>query len=344
MRIKDGQLNIETKGQKPVSIDGIDLSLQDFAGDQPFPYRVSFSYPGLKTVTLEGSLSYQEEQSTLKLKDNHLKIQNIVFPVEGNITHFSTAPFVNLASSTDNLDAKAFFQVLSVFGLAPRDTEISGPMDLHMALTGPSNSLVTELRGQFKNVRVDRKRAIKGNLNGEVFIKIPLAGRSISRRLQGDGKLVAKDGELTNVDLIKKVQRVTGLIGLSKEQRREVTTFKTLETDFIFGQGVADFKRIHMVNPEIEANVGGTMTLDQPRLNMAIDTAVSPQIFARSGGGKTAKLFKDGQGRIVVPLKITGPVENPAVNLDGEKLAQKGMTQSMDKGLGSFFKQLFRHK
>jgi len=37
MRIKDGQLNIETKGQKPVSIDGIDLSLQDFIGEQPFP-------------------------------------------------------------------------------------------------------------------------------------------------------------------------------------------------------------------------------------------------------------------------------------------------------------------
>src|SRR2546426_3264523 len=65
MRIKDGQLNFETKGQKPVSINGIDLSLQEFSGDHPFPYRASFSYPGLKTISLEGFLSYQETQATL---------------------------------------------------------------------------------------------------------------------------------------------------------------------------------------------------------------------------------------------------------------------------------------
>ena len=344
MRIKDGQLNLETKGQKPVVINGIDLSVRDFASDEPFPYRASFSYPGLKTVALEGWLSYQEEQATLKLKKNHLKVENLLLPVEGNVSHLSTAPLVNLSLSSDSLDAKAIFQVLSVFGLAPRDTEISGPMGLDITVSGPSSRMVTQVRGQFKGVRVDGKRALKGNLNGEVFVKLPLGGTSASRRLQGDGKLVAKDGELTNVDLIKKVQRVTGLIGLSKEQSREVTTFKTLETDFIVGEGVAEFKRIYMVNPEMEVHGNGTMTLEHAALNMGIETTLSPQVTGRTGKGKTMAFFKDSQGRIVVPLKITGPVENPAVNLDVEKLAQKGMTQSMEKGVGSFFKQLFRSR
>jgi hypothetical protein len=344
MRIKDGQLNVETKGQKPVVINGIDLSVRDLTGDEPFPYRASFSYPGLKTVALEGLLSYQEEQSTLKLKENHLKVQDLVLPVEGTISHLSTAPFVNLSLSSDSLDAKAIFQILSVLGLAPRDTEISGPMGLQITVSGPSNSLVTQVRGQFKGVRVDGKRALKGNLNGEVFVKLRLGGVSATRRLQGDGKLVAKDGELTNVNLIKKVQRVTGLIGLSKEQGREVTTFKTLETDFVVGEGVADFKRIYMVNPEMEVHGNGTMTLEHPTLNVGIETTISPQVAGRAGKEKPMAVFKDSQGRIVVPLKITGPVENPAVNLDGEKLAQKGMTQSMEKGVGSFFKQLFRRR
>src|ERR1044071_4264561 len=101
MRIKDGQLNIETKGRKPVSIDSIDMSLQDFTGGQPFPYRAAFSYPGLKTVVLEGLLTYQEDQSILNLKDNHLKIQDLVLPVEGSINRLSTAPYVNLSASGD---------------------------------------------------------------------------------------------------------------------------------------------------------------------------------------------------------------------------------------------------
>ena len=84
------------------------------------------------------------------------------------------------------------------------------------------------------------------------------------------------------------------------------------------------------------------MTLDRPTLNMAVETALSNEASARAGRGRAAAFFKDGQGRIVVPLKITGPAENPAVNLDSEKILTKGMGEKMEKGLGSFFKQLFR--
>ena len=64
---------------------------------------------------------------------------------------------------------------------------------------------------------------------------------------------MARDGELTNVDLIKKIQRVTGMIGLSKDQRREATTFQKLEADFILGGGYAEFTRIYLVNPQLRS-------------------------------------------------------------------------------------------
>jgi hypothetical protein len=342
MRIKDGQLNVQTKGQKPVNINGIDLSLQEFSGDHPFPYRASFSYPGLKTISLEGLLSYQEDHATLKLKENRLKVHDLVLPLEGTLSNLSTVPRVNLSAAHDRLDAQPVFQVLSVFGLAPRETEASGPLGLRMTVTGPSNNLVTQFRGRFKDVKINGKRALKGNLNGEVFIRLPLGGGSVARRLQGDGKLVAHDGELTNVDLVNRIQRVTGMIGLSKTERGEATTFKTLEAEFTLADGLADFKRIYLTNPQLEANGVGTMTLDRPTLNMAMETALSNQASARVGRGRAATFFKDGQGRIVVPLKITGPVENPAVNLDSEKVLTQGMGEKMEKGLGAFFKQLFR--
>lgn len=344
MRIRDGQLTLQTKGQKPVKINGIDLSLQEFSGEKPFLYRASFSYLGLKTISLEGSLSYEEEQSTLKLKDNHLKVQDLVLPVEGSISHLSTGPRVNLSLASDRVDAKPLFKILSTFGLAPSDTEVSGPIGLRIAVTGPSNSLVTQVRGQFKDIKVQGKRAVKGNLSGEVFIKLPGGAGSITRSLQGDGKLVARDGELTNVDLIKKIQRITGLMGLSQHERREATTFKTLEAEFTVVEGSAEFKRIYLVNPQMEVKGNGTMTLDSSTLNMALEATLSPQASARAGKGKAATFFKDDQGRIVVPLKITGPVESPSVNLDSSKMLQRGSGQMLEKGLGSFFKQLFRKR
>jgi hypothetical protein len=278
----------------------------------------------------------------VRLKDNRLKVDDLTLPVEGSVSNLATVPRINLNLGRDPVEAKAVFSVLSAFGLAPRDTEVSGPMALHISITGPSSNAITQIRGLFKDVKVAGRRAVKGNLNGEVFLKVPLGGGSVSRRLVGNGKLVANDGELINVDLIKKVQRVTGMIGLSKEAGREVTTFKTLEADFIIGNGSAEFTRVYLINRQMEARGAGTMTLDQPHLDMSVETTLSADASAQVSRGKPVGVFKNSEGRIVVPLRITGPVENPSVNLDASKLSEKGVTRSLGKSLGNFFNQFFR--
>jgi hypothetical protein len=262
VRIKDGQLNFD-RGQKPVIINGIDLSLQELSAEQPFSYRASFDYPGLKTVSLEGQLLYHDEQSTLTLKSNLLKAQDLVLPLEGSISSLPGLPRVHLTASSDRLEAKPLFQTLAIFGFTPRDTEISGPIGLRLSVTGLPDSLFSELRGQFKDVKVDAKRALKGNLSGDIYMNLPLAGESpASQRLRGNGKLVARDGQLTNIDLIKRMEHVTGFIGLSPNERREATTFKTLEGEFNISRGVAAFSRIYLTNPQMEVTGAGTMTLN----------------------------------------------------------------------------------
>ena len=342
MRIKDGQLNLETKGQKPVHISGIDLSLEEFSTERPFPYRASFDYPGLKQVSLEGQISYRAEQGTMTFTKNLLKAQDLTLPIDGTISSLTTTPRVQLSSVIERIDAKPVFQLLAVFGLAPPATEVSGPMSLWLSVNGPSNHLVTEVRGQFFDVRVDGKRALKGNLSGDVTLKLPFGAGPPTRRLQGSGKLVARDGELTNVNLIKKVQRVTGMIGLTKAQGNEVTTFKTLEGEFTIANGIAEFTRLYLTNAQMEVTGNGTLTLEQPMLNMAVETALLTAPAGRLGRGRAPAIFKDAKGRFVVPLKITGALENPAVDLDTTKLAEKGSFQGIEKRLGSFFKQLYR--
>ena len=344
MRVQNGQVNIATKGQAPVNIKGINLALQEFSSEHPFPFRASFEYQGLKTVSLEGELEYQETKALLELKKARIKTQDLELPLQGSMSNLSATPRFNFYITGENLDAKPIFHVLSVFGLAPRDTDVSGPVDLSVSVTGPSNNLTTQVRGLLKNVRVNGKRALKGNLSGTVSIRLPIGGGSVSKRLLGDGKLVARDGELTNVDLIKKIQRVTGMIGLSKDQRREATTFQKLEADFILGGGYAEFTRIYLVNPQLEVTGDGTMTLEQPTLDIAISTALSPQASKQTGRGRTASFFKDNQGRVVVPLKVSGRLENPSVELNSAKLAETGLPANAEKSLGSFFKQLFRSR
>jgi hypothetical protein len=98
------------------------------------------------------------------------------------------------------------------------------------------------------------------------------------------------------------------------------------------------------VNPQLEVNGHGTMTLNRPALDMRLNAALSPAASARSGRGRVASYFKDNQGRIVVPLRITGQVESPSVSLDSETALKRGVGANVEKGLGSFFKNLFRSK
>jgi AsmA protein len=341
LRVNDGELNVITKGHAPISIKGVDLALQEFTGAAPFPFRLAFSYAGLKTVALEGQLNYQEEKALLELKNNRLKVADLSFPVEGYVSNLATTPRLSLTLNSESVEVKSVLPILAVFGLALRDVEIAGPMALYMNVSGPSNGLVTQVRGRFNDVRVQSKRAVKGNLNGTVDLKLPLGGGTITRRLQGSGKLSARDGELTNVNLIKKIQRVTGMIGLSKDERREVTTFQRLEADFTVHDGMADFSRVFLVNPQMEVDGSGSMTLEQPTLSMDLRTTLSQQASARAGRGRASAIFKDSRGRIVVPLKVSGPLENPTVNLNSEKLLESGVPKSAEKSLGALFKGLF---
>jgi len=247
-----------------------------------------------------------------------------------------------LKSHSERIDAKPVFELLSVFGLAPKATEVSGPMSLALSVSGPSNQLVTEARGHLIDVKVNGKRALKGNLTGDVTIKLPLGAGSATRRLQGNGKVAARDGELTNVNLIKKVQQATGLIGLSKEQGKQATTFKNLESEFAIAGGSADFKRISLTNTQVEVNGNGTLTLDQPTLDMVLETKLLATPAARNIRGRTAALFKNAQGQLVVPLKVRGPLENPNVDVDMTKVAQNTPAQAVEKRLGTFLKKFFR--
>ena len=344
LKLRDGQLNLLSADRVPVSIRGIDLALQNYSREAPFPFRAAFSYPGLKTVSLSGELDYREDKALLKFTRANLKIYDLALPLQGSISHLATTPEFELRTTGSEVDAKPIFQILSVFGLAPRDTEVSGPMDVQMSLTGPANNLVTEVRGLFKNVKVHGKRALKGNLSGEAVVRLPISAGSVSKRLHGNGKLIGRDGELTNVNLIKKIERVTGLIGLSKAQQRQATTFQRMEADFILSGGYAEFTRLYIINPQIEVTGDGMMTIEQPTLNVTLRTALSQQASARVGRGRLTSLLKDGTGRIVVPLKVIGPVENPAVDVNSRKLVEAGLPQSAEKGFSSFFQRLFRSR
>jgi AsmA protein len=345
LRLDQGVVTLQTVGQKPLQISGIDVSLKDFSADRPFPYRIALSPPGLKPFSLEGQMRYQDTQSILTLKDNHLKAEGVDFAVNGTITNLTSAPRLDLSLVNDRFDIEPVVELLSSAGIAPKELEASGPVGLKMAVTGPSNNVLAQILAKLDDLKVSDSRAFKGTVTGQLQLSIPSGADSPVRSMRGGGRLAARDGELTNVDLVKRIEQITGLIGVSKEQRGEATTFKTLETEFGIAGGIADFKRIHLLSPVMEAQGSGKMNLETQTLDLGIEAALAPDVSARAGSGKATSFLKDKQGRIVVPLKITGPAKGPAVNVDSQKLVTNGLGDILqERGKGSPLDRLFKRR
>ena len=345
LRLDQGVVTLQTVGQKPLEISGVDVSLENFSEDRPFPYRIALTPPGLKPVSLEGQMRYQDTPSMLTLKDNHLKAESVDFAVNGTITNLTSAPRLDLSLVDDRFDIGPIVQLLSSAGIAPAELEASGPAGLRMNLRGPSNNVLAQISAKLDDLKVSDSRAFKGNVTGQLQLSVPSGADAPIRSMRGDGRLAARDGELTNVDLVKRIEQITGLIGMSKDQRGGATTFKTLETEFGIAGGMADFKRIHLLSPVMEAQGAGKMNLEAQTLDLGIEAALASDVSARAGSGKAGSFFKDKQGRIVVPLNISGPAKSPAVNVDTKKLVTKGLggiLQEQDKG--SPLDRLFKRK
>jgi AsmA protein len=345
LRIEDGAITVQTQGQKPLQIRGIDLSLKNFSADHPFPYRVALKAPGLKPISLEGEMRYQETQATLTLKDSRLKVEDVDFAVSGVVTDLTGALKVNISLGNDSFEIKPIVRALAEAKLLPKQLQTSGPIGLRIALAGPSNNLLSQIETRLKSLKVNDPRTFRGTVAGNVNLTVPLGGDApLARKIRGNGRIGAKDGALTNVDLVKRIEQITGLIGMAKEERAGATTFKTLGSDFTLAGGSADFKRIYLQSPVMEATGGGKMNLEAQTIDLGIEAALASSVSARVGSGNATTFFKDSQGRVVVPLKITGPVKSPSVNLDGEKSVKKGFGEMLEKGQDAGFEPLFKKK
>lgn len=346
LRVEGGAVTLRTPGRGTVEIQGIDLSIEDFSPDRPFPYRMSLRAPGLKPVSLAGRMRYREAQSSLTLEDSRLKAEDVEFSVDGALTGLTGVPAVALSLGNDRLEIRPIARLLAAAGYLPQSLEASGPAGLTVTLAGPSNSLVAGVHADLRGVAVSDSRAFKGTVAGPIDLAAPLGGDApLLRKLRGGGRLTAKDGALTNVDLVKKTEQLTGLAGMAEDERAGATTFRVLEGDFTVANGIVDFTRIYLQSPFMEARGGGTMSLDRQTVNLGMKAALSSAVSLRLASSRAAAYFKNSEGRVVVPLRITGPVKAPAVNLDGAILAQSGPGRPAAKEKnGSFLDRLFNRK
>lgn len=315
VRVEGGAISLSAPGKNALEVDGIELELDDFAAGRPFRYRAAFKAPGLEPVTIAGAMIYDEAAATLSFRDSTLKAEGVEFEIAGGVSGLSRKPEFNVSIANDGFEIKPVVERLKKSGKLAREVAASGVVGVRLRLGGRSNNLLAEIEARPKGVEIHDPPTFKGNVAGEIALAAPVAGEQpFIGRLRGGGRLTARDGALTNIDLVKQIEQVAGAAAGGKPQSG-ATTFKVVTADFTLSGGVAGLKRVALENPTMEARGGGRLNLAPPTVDLTLQATLTPDVSARLARARRTAFSIDGRGRMSVPVRISGPVTRPLVNI-----------------------------
>ncbi len=162
------------------------------------------------------------------------------------------------------------------------------------------------------------------SISGTAGMDFAMGGRGFSlpdltKALEGVGHVAVKDGKIEGVNLIQEALSHLQIVGLSPDNVK-ATVFSTIETDFAIKQGIINVQRLLMDSHDFQATGGGTIGFDQT-LNLTMNLNLSQNLTQKIVSSSPVAKFAMKEGRLSLPLIITGTVQAPSYRLD-----MKGMT------------------
>ncbi|BCA53750.1 conserved exported protein of unknown function [Nitrospira sp. KM1] len=154
---------------------------------------------------------------------------------------------------------------------------------------------------------------------------------AMTRNLKGGGHLVLKDGRIEGINLLQEATGVLEAAGFSKDMAK-FTVFSTVESDFEMNQGRIQVKKFRMECPGFDATAIGTVGFDQT-LNLKTSITLSESLSKKIAG--TSRVVKTAltDGRMMIPLVITGTTQAPSFGLDAEAVKNRVVEQAKSKAL-----------
>jgi len=162
------------------------------------------------------------------------------------------------------------------------------------------------------------------SISGTAGMDFVMGGRGFSlpdltKALEGVGHVAVKDGKIEGVNLIQEALSLLQIIGLSPDNVK-ATAFSTIETDLAIKQGIINVQRLLMDSHDFQATGGGTIGFDQT-LNLTVNLSLSQSLSQKIASSSPVAKFAMKEGRLSLPLIITGTVQAPSYGLN-----MKGMT------------------
>jgi AsmA protein len=151
----------------------------------------------------------------------------------------------------------------------------------------------------------------------------------LTRSLEGTGHVAVKDGKIEGVNLLQEAISILKVVGISLDNAK-ATAFSTIETDLAIKQGTIHVQRLLMDSHDFQATGGGTIGFDQT-LNLTVNLNLSQDLSRTIAHSSPAAKLAMKEGRLSLPLVITGTAQAPLYGLDMNGLTGKVQEQVQKK-------------
>ena len=172
------------------------------------------------------------------------------------------------------------------------------------------------------------------SMSGTAVMDLAVTGRGFSmsdltNALEGPGHLRIKNGKIEGINLMEEAVTLLKVAGVSPE-RIKTTVFSTIETDVMIKQGLVNVQKLLMDSRDFQATGRGTVGFDQA-LNLAVDLNLSPALSQKLADASPLAKMSLKEGRLRLPLLITGTAQNPSYGLDTKELTGKVQEQVRER-------------
>ena len=172
------------------------------------------------------------------------------------------------------------------------------------------------------------------SISGTAGANLSLQGRGFSmpdltKSLEGTGHVAVKDGKIEGVNLLQEAISILNVAGISLDNAK-ATAFSTIETDLAIQHGTVIVQRLLMDSHDFQATGGGTIGFDQ-KLNLAVNLNLSQELSQKVARSSPAAKLAMKEGRVSLPLVITGSAQAPLYGLDMKSLTGRVQEQVQKK-------------
>ena len=337
--INTADLPVRLPLTKPVEIKDLRIVAQ-----APYPLKQGVTAMELADVTTFGC-KVQMGKSALDVKGTvlggHAKIMitsplinTADLPVDTTLK--KPVDLKNLEVNADIKGQEARLSNLS-FQIFNGEVKAQGATSLGSAVP-PFNGQITiqgtQLGPALEALRPDSEVSVSGTAAADIAV----AGRGFSmpdltKALEGPGHLEVKDGRIEGVNLMGEAVALLKVAGVSLDQTK-ATIFSIIETDFMMKQGIVNIQRLLADSHDFQATGNGKVGFDQT-LNLAVNMNLSSDLSQKIAGSSPVVKVALKDGRLRLPLLITGTTQNPSYALDTKALTGKIQEQVQEKAKGA---------